>query len=126
MHMNLLGKWLENKIYHKEISDYIANILKVKTIAIYGAGKLGELVYDDLLEHQLEIKYFIDRNADSLYYGIDDMTIYNLKEVRSADPVDLIIVTPYQSFENIKKDLERILIFLPKIISIEEIVASTE
>lgn len=124
--MNLLEQWLENKIYHKEIADYIVKILKVKTIAIYGAGKIGELIYDDLLEHQLEIKYFIDKNADSLYYGIDDMTIYNLKEVRRADPVDLIIVTPYQSFENIKKDLERILSFLPKIISIEEIVARTE
>ena len=122
----LLEQWLTNKIYHKENSNYIKNVLGARTIAIYGAGRLGELIYDDLIEHSFDIKYFIDRNADSLYYGIDDIPIYNLMEVRKAEPVDLIIVTPYQCFDVIKENLETLLSFCPKIISIEEIIARTE
>lgn len=124
--MTLLEQWLTNKIYHKENSNYIKNVLGARTIAIYGAGRLGELIYDDLIECLIDIKYFIDKNADSLYYGIDDVPIYNLIEARKAEPVDLIIVTPYQYFDVIKKDLESLLNFYPTIISLEEIIARTE
>lgn len=124
--MTVLEQWLTNKIYHKENANYIIHELMANKIAIYGAGRMGELIYDELLEHPLELKYFIDKNADSIYYGIDDMKIYNLEEVKCADPVDLIIVTPYHYFDEIKKELELTLDFCPRIVSLEEIIARTE
>ena len=124
--MKILEQWLTNKIYKKENADYILDNFKIKTVAIYGAGKLGELIYDDLLNSALDIKYFIDRNADELYYGIDDMNIYNLEEIKEAEPVEMIIVTPYKQFDAIRSDLQGILNFSPIVISLEEIIYKTE
>jgi len=125
--MTLIEQWLTNKIYHKENADYIIHNLKAKTLAIYGAGRMGELIYDDLVENSaLKIKYFIDKNADFLYYGIDDMEILNLDEIKEAEAVDVIIVTPYTQFKIIKNELETILNFKSKIVSLEEIIYKTE
>lgn len=124
--MNVLEQWLENKIYHKENSDYLIKELHLKSIAIYGAGKMGELIYDDLLESDLDIKYFIDKNADSLYYGIDDMPIYNLEESKKAEKVGAIIVTPIKFYDEIKINLQRLLDYSPLIISLDEVIARTE
>lgn len=125
--MKVVEQWLCNKIYHKEIADYLFSELHLQHIAIYGAGRMGELLYDDLAEcKNITVAYFIDRNADELYYGIDDMDIFNLKEVRLAQKVEAIIVTPYLYYKAIKKELEHILPYRPQIISLEDIVYKTE
>lgn len=124
--LSVIELWLTNKIYHKENKDYLINQLGIKSIGIYGAGKYGQLLYDDLLESDIDIKYFIDENADSLYYGIDDMNIYNLQEIKNVDHVDAIIVTPINSFNEIKNNLDEVLGYTPMILSLEEIVCKTE
>lgn len=125
--MKVIEQWLANKILHKEIGDYLMQEQNLKEIAIYGAGKYGELLYDDLTENShIKIDYFIDLNADSLYYGIDDMDILNLEELKKAPPVDAIIVTPYQKFEFIKRDLESILDYDVSIISLDDIIFRIE
>lgn len=125
--MTVLEQWLCNKIYHKEIADYLFLQLHLRNIAIYGAGRMGELLYDDLVEHnEIAVEYFIDKNADALYYGVDNMDILNLTEVKSAKEVEAIIVTPYRYFESIKKELELILQYRPQIISLEDVIWKTE
>ena len=44
--MTVIEQWLMNKICHKEIGEYLKNSYKIQTVAIYGAGKLGEFLYD--------------------------------------------------------------------------------
>lgn len=125
--MNLLEQWLNNKINHKEIGPYLIEMLKIKTLAIYGAGRYGEFLFDDLSDYvKIEVKYFIDKNADSLYYGIDNMNILNLSELRYATQVDAIIVTPYQHYGEIKEELKMILPFETMIISLKDIVDGVE
>lgn len=124
--IDVIEQWLRNKINHKEIGDYLSE-LEIKSVAIYGAGKLGELLYDDLLQsNNIEVKYFIDKNASSLYYGIDDMDIYGLEESGNVQNVDAIIVTPYIQFNEIKVDLGKRLPFEPAYIAIDDIVWRVE
>lgn len=125
--MKIIEQWLENKILHKEIGDYLFHELGVQKVAIYGAGKYGELLYDDLTTNSvIEISYFIDLNADSLYYGIDDIDILNLEELKTAARVDAVIVTPYPKFEFIKNDLKSIMDYDALIISLDDIILRTE
>lgn len=125
--MSIIELWLHNKIYHKEIADYLINELGISTVAIYGAAQLGELLYDDLLDKKgIEVRYFIDRAADELYYGIDDMEIFSLKELDSVPIVDAIIVTPYQYMDSIAEVLRNKLPFNTQILSLEDIICRVE
>ena len=47
--MDVIRQWLSNKINNKEIGIYLKETLSVMKIAIYGAGELGELLYDDII-----------------------------------------------------------------------------
>ena len=110
-----------------KIKFYLFHELGVQKVAIYGAGKYGELLYDDLTTNSvIEISYFIDLNADSLYYGIDDIDILNLEELKTAARVDAVIVTPYPKFEFIKNDLKSIMDYDALIISLDDIILRTE
>lgn len=125
--MTVIEQWLMNKICHKEIGEYLKNSYKIQTVAIYGAGKLGEFLYDDLVNNSyIKVEYFIDKNADSLYYGIDDMNIYNLKEASEAKKVDAIIITPYQNFHEIECSLNQFLRFSTIYLSIDDIICAVE
>lgn len=125
--MEVIKQWLSNKINHKEIGQYLLNTLEGRNLAIYGAGELGELLYDDLSDWpDFKVEYFIDKNADALYYGIDDMQILNLDELAHAKKVDAILITPYRSFRLITEELNRILTYHPKMLSLDDIVYRTE
>ena len=125
----IIFQWLQNKIYKKEIGDYLLE-QNIKNIVIYGAGKLGELLYDDLLNyHSINVICFIDKNADSLYYGIDDMKIYNVHEASDIEEIkkaDVIIITPYKAFNEIKNELDVKLDFKGKYLAIDDIVWAVE
>lgn len=123
---DIIEQWLKNKIEKKEISEYLLND-NIHTVIIYGAGKLGEMLYDDLCNYQaIRVECFIDKYADSLYYGIDDMDILNLNELEQIQPVDAIIITPYLEFENIVRSLQSRIKFQTKYIAFDEIIWKVE
>ena len=125
--MDVVRQWLSNKINRKEISIYLHDVLAVSKIAIYGAGELGELLFDDLKDFsEIKVQYFIDKNADSLYYGIDDMEIFSLDELKYASPVDAIIITPYPFYDQIKEELDRHLKYSTQLVSLEDLVYKVE
>lgn len=124
--LNIIEQWLRNKIDNKEIGKYLSAI-GINSVVIYGAGKIGELLYDDLLQSGIiDIECFIDKNASSLYYGIDDVNIYSLEEVDKVQKVDAIIITPYKAFTNIKEELKKRLSFETKYISFDDIIWKVE
>ncbi len=124
--LDIMEQWLRNKIDNKEIGNYLSEI-GINSVVIYGAGKIGELLYDDLLQSGIiDIKCFIDKNASSLYYGIDDINIYSLEEADKVQKVDAVIITPYRSFTNIKKELEKRLLFETRYIPIDDIIWKVE
>lgn len=99
------NQWLMNKNENKDMSKYFEEN-KIKTIAIYGMGSMGELFYEDIKKTNVEVAYFIDKNADELYYGLDDISVVNLDGISDQKKVDAIIVTPVFDFDKISDDLE--------------------
>lgn len=115
----LTNQWLMNKNENKSMKSYLADN-DIKSIAIYGMGTLGELFYSEIKDSGVEVKYFIDKNADTLYYGIDDIAVVGLDDIGRQDDVDAIIVTPIFDFDAIESDMEDITDI--SLISLEDIV----
>lgn len=115
-------QWLINRNEKKSVGDYFKEN-NYKTIAIYGMGTMAEIFYDELKESNPNVKvaYFIDKNADKLYYGLDDIPVVSLDKIEEQEEVEAIIVTPVYDFNKISDDLAEL--ELPtEIISLEDIV----
>lgn len=99
--MLLLNQWLITKQEGKSIVDFFHRE-SIKSIAIYGMSYVGERLYDELKDTDIEVKYAIDKNADVIYADIDIVTPDDELKL-----VDAIIVTPVFYFESISEILEQ-------------------
>ncbi len=68
--------------------DVVLKDKGITSVAIYGMKELGELILYELKGSSIEVKYAIDREADSIYA---DIPIYKPND--SYDKVDMVIVT---------------------------------
>ena len=92
----LMDHWLNMKCYGKDIGDYLAKKGFCR-IAVYGMGKLGCLLCNELRKHpQVQVFYGMDR----------DFITKKRQGVENLLDVDAVIVTPIFSFDAIKKNLE--------------------
>lgn len=114
----LVSQWIVNKNQNKDISKYFIEN-DIKTIAIYGMGTLGELFFEDIKNTNVKVRYFIDKNVDELYYGLDGISVVGIDDIENQKTVDAIIVTPVFDYESILEDLQNI---DTKIISLEDII----
>lgn len=116
----VLNQWVKNKNQHIEIVEYFKEN-DIKNIAIYGMGELGNRLYEELRTSDINIAYFIDKNAAEIYSGADDIPVVGLDEISQRDDVDAIIVTPIYDFDKIEEELINQGIDLD-IISLEDII----
>lgn len=114
------NQWLTNKNQNKDISVYFKDH-NIKIIAIYGMGTMGELFYEDIKKTQVKVSYFIDRNAEEIYSGLDNIPVVSIEHMDDQDSVDAIIVTPVFDFNEIRTDLEKNGID-KEIISLEDVI----
>ena len=63
--MQLFNQWMVTKQEGKSIVDYFHKE-SIKSIAIYGMSYVGERLYDELKDSDIEVKYAIDKNADGI------------------------------------------------------------
>lgn len=88
----LLYQWIKNKIKGLSIGDHLYN-KGIRTVIIYGAGDLGELLYEELKISELTVKYFVDRNADKYREkNLATTEIYRW-ENKPMEKVDAIIIS---------------------------------
>ena len=83
---DVLRKWNKNKQAGKKIETYFEK-RNIECIAIYGMGKLGELLYEELKDSSICIACIIDRDTKSSAYrvlSIDD----------NIPIVDAVVITP--------------------------------
>ncbi len=96
---NMLNQWLILKQEGKSLSEYFkAN--GYKTIAIYGMGEMGNRLYDELKDSEIDVKYAIDKNAASTY---SELEVFELEDVLSE--VDAIVVTATFAFDAIEEEI---------------------
>jgi glycosyltransferase involved in cell wall biosynthesis len=92
-------KWLRINQKGKTVSDYIRDH-GYQTVAIYGFGALGSDLYDELNKSRIPVQYVIDRASMDLGEWITQ-----LKPEDILPPVELIIVTAINDFDNIYNNL---------------------
>ena len=84
------------------------------TIAIYGLGRWGEMIYSELNNCGIKIKYGIDKTKD-IFHGISVV-----KPDEIPDDIDVIVVSVFQQYKEIRDMLSKK--FRGEIISIKEII----
>lgn len=97
--MQLFNQWMITKQEGKSIVDYFHKE-SIKSIAIYGMSYVGERLYDELKDSDIEVKYAIDKNADGIYSELEIVT-----PQEKLEEVDAIVVTPIFYFDEIEGTL---------------------
>ena len=110
----LLIEWLR---IEQEGKSLVSFFLKngYKTVAIYGMKELGERLYDELKDSEIEVKYIIDKNADEIYADVDVVDPED-----SLEKVDVIVVTAIHYFDEIEEMLEEKVDY--PVISLEDVI----
>lgn len=98
-----MKRWLENRNKNHTFVDYF-NASGYKTVAIYGAGDLGKLLYEEIKDSNIKVSYFVDRNGEGLK-NVDGIPVVMLKDVVNQEQVDVMVVTPAGNFEAISRDI---------------------
>lgn len=96
----LLLKWFNNKKVKKNIDDYFNNN-KYEKVAIYGFGTLGKLFYDEVKKSNIQVCYFIDKNADKFSSNEYDIAVIEPKKNMEQEKVDCIVVSPIAHYRDI-------------------------
>lgn len=97
---NILNQWLILRQEGKKLETYFIE-KGYKTVAIYGMGEMGNRLYEELKDSSIEIKYAIDKNADSVYADLD---VKDIEE--DLEPVDAVVVTAVFAFDSILEQLK--------------------
>lgn len=116
-YFQLLNHWLEVKNEGKSVAVYFEE-MGYKHIAIYGMAELGNRLCEDLANSSICIDYGIDKDVCCCIARIGE--VYSPED--ELPEVDVIVVTPYSVFEEIKDSLKE-KVKCP-IISLEDIIWS--
>ncbi len=98
-----MKKWMENRNVGKTFVDYFHEY-GYQNIAIYGAGDLGRLLYEEIKESDIRVDYFVDRNGEGMleHEGVKVITIDKIKDMPL---VDILVVSPVGNYVAISKSL---------------------
>ena len=113
----LLNHWLEIKSEGKSAAKYFLD-RDYHHIAVYGMAELANRLLEDLEGSSVSVDYGIDRDACCSISRMD--RIFSPEE--ELTETELVVVTPFHAFTDIKSKLERKLDC--PIISIEEVIWS--
>ena len=69
----------------KRIHEVLKEFYKIKKIAIYGVGYLGDLLFEGLKNGSISILYLVDKNADELVSFYDGLPIVNILGVKKRN-----------------------------------------
>lgn len=97
---NMLNEWLYLKQNGTSLDTYFKKN-DYNSIAIYGMGEMGNRLYDELKQSDIEVKYVIDKNATSVY---SELEVLDSEE--EFPEVDAIVVTATFAFDEIENSIE--------------------
>lgn len=96
---NMLNQWLILKQEGKSLDEYFKKN-NYKTVAIYGMGEMGNRLYDELKDSDIEVKYAVDQNAASTY---SELEVVDKDDC--FDDVDVMVVTATFAFDEIEEEI---------------------
>lgn len=113
----MLDHWFCLNQNGESIESYFHNN-NITKISIYGMGEMGQRLYHELKDSDIEIAYAVDQNADSLEIG----SLEIINKDNKFEKVDAMIVTPTFAYEQICSELSDKVSF--PLISLEDIIYS--
>ena len=113
MYYNLLERWLTVHEEGRTLSDILAQ-REIFTIALYGMGKIGKHVINELKGSSITVVYAIDRAQSGLY---DSIVVKRIDD--TLPKVDAVLVAAVYDFDEIEETLRKYVTY--PIISLEEI-----
>lgn len=113
---NMLNQWLILKQEGKSLVEYFTNN-NYKKIAIYGMGEMGNRLYDELKNSDIEIAYAVDKDVDGIY---SELQVIDKEDLDQQVEVDVMVVTATFAFEEISEEISNS-VDCP-IISLEDVV----
>lgn len=111
---NVMCQWVGHKQMGISLEEYFLQ-KDYQSVAIYGMGRMGIMLYEELENSDILVKYGIDR---SLYCACPGLKI--VQPDSKLEEVDVIVVTPIMAFDEIAKMMRKIT-NIP-LISIEDII----
>lgn len=99
---HILIRWLQLKQEGKTMIEYFKQN-KYQTVAVYGMKEIGVLLYNELRQEGIDIRYAIDKNADEIEADIEI-----IKPTSEMPEVDVIVVTATHYFDNIYMQLQEL------------------
>ncbi len=113
----LFSSWMVLRNKGRMLAEYLED-RKFNNIAIYGLGRLGLCLYEELKSSKINVKYAIDINfAHFSYLNLRVVSPENQLEV-----VDAIVVTPLLEYEKIVEELRKKTSW--HIVSLEDVISS--
>lgn len=113
MYYNLMERWLTIHEEGRTIPQ-VLETMGFSTIAVYGLGKIGKHVINEIKKSNVNVQYAIDRVRSGKY---DSLVVKRVDE--PLPKVDAIIVTTIYDFEEVEEMLAKKVNY--SIISLEEI-----
>ncbi len=111
----LMDKWMALKEQHLHLAHYLKKY-HYNEIAVYGLGILGKHLITELIDDEVMVKYVIDKREGLSYSGIPICKIGS-----ELEPVDVIIVTALQEYDEIWNNIRTYGISFP-ILSLAELI----
>ncbi len=97
----LLYQWVINENRGFTIEKYLVN-LGAQKILIYGAGVIGELLFQVLRKGEIQVLGFVDQNKGLLLEELHGVPITTLDQVENIWNCDIIVVTLGHMYYEIK------------------------
>ena len=94
---HIMNQWMLLKQDGTSLEKYFEQ-KGYRSIAIYGMGRMGVMLYEDLKDSHIQVKYGIDQDISCTYSGLNI-----IQPEDTLDKVDVIIVTPFSIFDEIKE-----------------------
>lgn len=98
-HLRILNCWFMNYQKGNRIGKYLSE-RGYRKVAIYGLGMLGERLYQELLDSEIEVAYGMDRRIFSGFAGLEIVQSPDMSK-----EVDAVIITAVTDFTYIAADL---------------------
>ncbi len=96
----LFSSWMVLRNKGKILAEYFED-RNIKNLAIYGLGKFGLCLYEELKSSNINVKYAIDINA--AHFSYLHLKVVSLEN--QLETVDVIVVTPFFEYQNIVEEL---------------------
>lgn len=89
----VVSRWIVMKNSGRKLEEYF-KASEIKSIAIYGAGPLGEMIYQELQDSEINVLYVIDQSKKQFETLKENNVIIHPSQIKEREMPDAIVITP--------------------------------